>query len=262
MLLGEPGLWLAGDDEVEDRIVDLPGTVLDVSVEVDDVAGVAALLPGLQFGCERCDVDGLLPDYSPGNVAVRRSEAVVSLCRLRRAHLVLACIERLRPLVPEAVFKRGVDGTVDEFPWVVVAAEDVVPEPLVGVEIDVRQLAFSFGLLSIDRSSGLETPNPVLGSGWYSCGSRALSSPSSTNHSATAQRRVRSTMVRASDSPSTAVTPSSTSRSRIFSRPSPSGRFRVPCSRTNCTGSSWPFSTIFVWRPWSDGRPPSPSSSS
>jgi lactaldehyde dehydrogenase len=29
------------------------------------------------------------------------------------------------------VFKRGVDGTVDEFPWVVVAAEDVVPEPLV-----------------------------------------------------------------------------------------------------------------------------------
>jgi len=39
----------------------------------------------------------------------------------------------------------GVDGTVDEFPWVVVAAE-VVPEPLVGVEIDVRQLAFSFGL--------------------------------------------------------------------------------------------------------------------
>jgi len=76
MLLGEPGLWLAGDDEVEDRIVDLPGTVLDVSVEVDDVAGVAALLPGLQFGCERCDVDGLLPDYSPGTspyVASRRS---------------------------------------------------------------------------------------------------------------------------------------------------------------------------------------------
>jgi len=121
-------------------------TVLDVAVEIDDVASVAALLPGLQLGCERRDVDCLFPDLCPGNVAIRRVEAVVSLCRLRRARLVLAGVERLGPLVPEAVFKRGVDGTVDEFPWVVVAAEDVVPEPLVGVEIDVRQLAFSFGL--------------------------------------------------------------------------------------------------------------------
>jgi len=42
VLLRKPGLRLAGDDEVEDGVVNLPSTVLDVAVEIDDVASVAA----------------------------------------------------------------------------------------------------------------------------------------------------------------------------------------------------------------------------
>jgi len=87
VLLREPGLRLAGDDEVEDGVVNLPSTVLDVAVEIDDVASVAALPQvsssaasvATSIACSQTCVQGTSP-----YVASRRSCRVSPATRTSR----------------------------------------------------------------------------------------------------------------------------------------------------------------------------------
>ncbi len=63
----EVGLGRAGDDEAEHRVVDLPRSVVRISVQRDDVVG-GPLVPRLELVCEAGDLRGLLPRLRPRTV--------------------------------------------------------------------------------------------------------------------------------------------------------------------------------------------------
>src|SRR5699024_6808936 len=91
-------------------------------------------------------------------------EAFVALSCPCGTCLVIFCLERLLPFLPESMFERGTNGTTNEFPRVVVAIEKVLPELLIRIKIDIRQFLFALGLAQHRLSFGSRDSNTCI---WF-----------------------------------------------------------------------------------------------